>query len=425
MSSAPTTVSCSTHRKRPSITTCSSCGAAVCKECMVPTSVGVKCTRCTGVKAAAARAGRADGPPSLLTRVKDGESPSWLFPAVVVGVLVVGMVAIGLLSGGDEPDADPVGRTAAEDYPRETTVQFSGADNVALTGTFTLPVSRQPVAGVLVVPGFGTIDRNQVMVGSTGGGPADRLAQEVNVAGSGATDPLYGDLSAALVNADLATLRYDKRGLGESRIEEGATISYDDVVADARAGLQFLSQRIELEGKPLVVLGYDQGAVTAMTLASEPGVAALVLVSPPGRGVVDVLSDHFARTHADQAAEVNGQLEALAASLVAGEPLPARDSLSGHLRPMFPEGSETYLAQVFAVDPVAEAAGVSVPTLVLRGEADANVTAADAQALLGALPPGSEEQVAPAGDHNLASEGVRAREYLTGFVSWVTSRVGG
>lgn len=430
MSTPSVTATCATHKKRPGVTACTQCGASVCRDCIVPTSVGVKCRNCTGVKAAqpASRAARearpAAGGPGIVSRIRGGERPPWLYPAAAVAVLVVGWMAISIFSGGDESVDDPVGRTAAEDYPLERTVPIVSTGNFNLEGTLTLPVSRNPVAGVLIVPGFGTVDRNQTMVGRTPGGPADRIAQEVNVAGSGATDPLYKDISDALVRADIATLAYDKRGIGRSPVPEGTAITYEEVVADARAALRFMSERVELEGKPLVVLGYDQGAVIAMGISTEPGVSAVVLVSPPAKNVAEQLADHFVATHGAQGPAIASDVRALAARILAGETIPAPDSLSGHLRPMFPVGSEPYLRQVIAVDPVAEAAKVMVPALVLRGEADRYVSSADTQALLTALGRHSEEQVVAAADHNLAVEGTRAREVLSAIATWVTNHLG-
>lgn len=426
MPSPPTTATCAAHPKRSGVTTCGACGSAICRDCIVHTSVGAKCRRCTGVKAkAAAPAGRGGERAGIVARVRAGQPPGWLFPTSVVATIVIGLIVISVFDSG-QARVDPVGRTAAEDYPLNRAVQVAGAGNLKVSGTFTLPVSRKPLAGVLLVPGFGTVDRNYVMSGRTPGGPADRLAQEVNVAASGATDNLYEELAGALTRENLAVLRYDKRGLGESRVAAGVAITYDDLVTDARAALKFLSERTELEGKPLVVLGYDEGAVTAMRLASTAGVKALVMVSPPGRPVADVLGDHFVRTHGPVVGnEVVTQLRSVAAGLAAGQPLPDRDTLSGHLRPVFPAGSEQYLRQVLPIDPVTEARAVKVPVLMARGAGDPNVTAADLDALRAVLPGGSEVQVVASGDHNLAAEGVRDRAALAAIVTWVTGHLGG
>jgi pimeloyl-ACP methyl ester carboxylesterase len=348
-----------------------------------------------------------------------------MFPAAVAAVAVVGLIVVGIFTGGGGDDTDPVGGQAADSYPLDRTVEIVSADNVRLSGTLTLPVGREPVGGVLIVPGFGTVDRDKVMNAGTPGGPADRLAQDVNLASSGNPDPLFEDISGPIVLKNLATLRYDKRGIGKSMLPEDARPTYDDAVADARAALTFMTQRAELEGKPIVVLGYDQGAVTAMRLAGDPNVRGLVLVSPPGRPQAEVLADHFVRTHGPgEGRTVAEQVRSLSAALVAGGDLPDRATLSGHIRPMFPAGSEEYHRQVFAIDPVAEARAVRVPVLLLRGGGDPNVTAGDAEALVGALAGTSEVTVVEGGDHNLVVEGERHRPALDAIVAFATRHIG-
>ncbi|HEV3498301.1 MAG TPA: hypothetical protein VHA34_18340, partial [Actinomycetes bacterium] len=69
MVQAPAT-NCVNHRRRAKVAACGSCGNALCTDCIVHTSVGVKCGRCTGVKAAGPGSGahvtsgsvRADAP---------------------------------------------------------------------------------------------------------------------------------------------------------------------------------------------------------------------------------------------------------------------------------------------------------------------------------------------------------------------------
>lgn len=425
MATPSTTVTCGKHPKRPSVARCINCETAVCSDCLVPTSVGMKCRNCTGVKPKSAKPAKQVGTAAQRGAApRSGDRPRWLVPAGIAAIALVALVIVRQLGGDSSTPIDAVGRTGADDVALERRVQFLGEDNLPITGTFTLPASRQPVAGVLLVPGFGTVDRDRVMIGSTPGGPADRLAQDVNVASSGATDSLYVDLAKTFHNADIATLRYDKRGLGQSPVTPNTpAITYAAHISDARSGLELLSQRIELDGKPIILVGYDQGAVTAMNLASGPRVAAVVLVSAPARNTVEVLSDHFTRTHPTDATEIVSQLKAIAATLASGGALPARDTISGHLRPMFPDGSGPYVTDIFKVAPLTEARKVKVPALVLRGSGDLNVTEADAAALLGVLPAGSELQVAIGGDHNLASNGVQSREFLNGVAAWVTSHL--
>jgi pimeloyl-ACP methyl ester carboxylesterase len=131
------------------------------------------------------------------------------------------------------------------------------SDGCTLAGTFTDPPS--PVAAALVVTGSGKVDR-------------DTNARLLRI---GVTK----SVAEALTGARVATLRYDKRGIGRSG---GDYLRADmtDNLADARAALGWLAGR--RAGVPLLVAGLSEGAVHAAQLAaSEPTVAGVVLLGAP------------------------------------------------------------------------------------------------------------------------------------------------
>ena len=371
MPAVATRTPCADHRRREARAACVVCTSPVCAACIVPTPVGFKCRRCSGV--APPRGG--------------GGRPRWAVPAVALGLLAVAVAGYGLVPGdqADPPDrrredvvADPVG---------ERRVQFPGAGGVTIGATLAAPSSAVagPVPGVLVVAGFGPADREGV------------------ASSGGVADPLYRDLSQALAGAGMASLRYDKRGTGQSVLPPDQRLSFDDLVADARAGLTFLGERREVDPAALAVVGHEEGGLVAMRLAAaDPRVKALVLVSTPGRPLVEVLSDDFRNTHGQAAAD---GFRAVVAGLLRTGTLPAPEGLPPEHRDFFPAGEVEYLKQIFSLDPSAEAAQVGVPALVVRGALAAGVSASDSDRLAQALGPKAEVVVGPGVGHTLAVPG--------------------
>lgn len=97
--------------------------------------------------------------------------------------------------------------------------------------------------------------------------------------------PLYGGdmhnhvvvaACEAFADAGATTLRFNFRGTGRS---EGAFDAGRGEADDARVAI--LAVRDRLPGVPLVLVGYSFGAAVAATVASESGLRALVLISPP------------------------------------------------------------------------------------------------------------------------------------------------
>ncbi len=363
------TTTCRHHRRREAVGTCARCNMALCRDCMNPTPVGFKCGPCTGGAGVSSR-GRGSGTASA----------PWLRPAAVAVVVavVLGVVAAKLFGGDGGPDGSfeqgaPVG-------PVERRVQFEGSDGLRMGATLALPASAGDpaaggsVAGVVIIPGFGPTNRDGLMP------PA------------GLPDTLYADLSRNFVDAGLATLRYDKRGTGQSALPPGAELAFDDMVEDAAAAVSFLAERAEVDPERIAVVGHEEGGLVALDLAGDDGrVASLALVSVPGRPLLQVFTDDF--NNSGHQEEVAG-LQAVVGGLLAGQPLPQPSELSPFLRTYFPATRQGYLVDIFSLDPVALAAQVEAPTLVVRGGAATGISGADADALAGALGAGAQVIVA-------------------------------
>ncbi|MGH9278847.1 MAG: alpha/beta hydrolase [Acidimicrobiales bacterium] len=397
---------CAQHPKRERVASCGSCGDAMCRDCIVPTAVGFKCRTCTGEKApVAAKERRAPAEPS-----SPSGRPRWLWPAVaaaVVVVLVGGFVVATSGGGGDtiRYADDDTGDPAERGTPRELQLELNGGSATRIGATLTVPAKAAAATfAVLIVPGFGAIDRDAVMAAAnTPDGSADRLSQDLNYSRPGSPDNLPLDLNDAFLAKGASTLRYDKRGSGKSPLPADKALSYDDLLADAWAGAELLAQRVESANAPLVVVGIDQGGLIAMRMAADPRVKAIVLVSTFGRPLADVVGDDFIAKRGDAGKAASDQLHEIATRLAAGQSLPPPAEINSHLRPLLPPTQERYLRSVFGLDPVAEARGVKSRVVLVRGANDTSSTAVDSERLRAVLPPGTQEVVVPDADHNLGT----------------------
>lgn len=332
----------------------------------------------------------------------------------MAAVFVLAATACTAGSGAPEAD-DPLDAAGS---PPERVVEWTGGSRVTIGGTLLLP-GDDAVGAALLVPGFGAVDRNDVVVPDSTDRSADRLSQDLNYSRPGTGDPLLRDLAETFTAVGLATLRYDKRGSGRSQLTAGVPLSVDDLIADARAGLDLLARHQATAGKPLLIVAHDHGAAVAVRLAGYPGVRAVVLVSPFGRSLDEVIGDDLIAARGPVAGPVQAdQLRSVAATLRAGGPLPAPPDLHGNLRALLLPFQEPYLREIFSTDPVAEAASVAVPALVARGGADSTTTAVDTGRLVAVLPAGSEELVVAGADHNLRVDGARDRQALDGIAAW-------
>jgi glucose/arabinose dehydrogenase/alpha-beta hydrolase superfamily lysophospholipase len=145
----------------------------------------------------------------------------------------------------------------------DAAVQFASA-GLKLGGSLALPQSPgNRLPAVLMIAGAGPVDRDENPVG---GG-------KLNV---------FNQIAYYLAQQGIASLRYDKCGVGESQ-GDFETASMDDLVQDAQSALAYLKTRPEIDPARVFLLGHSEGGVLAPILAAEAQVAGLIVIAGPAR----------------------------------------------------------------------------------------------------------------------------------------------
>ena len=134
---------------------------------------------------------------------------------------------------------------------------------VTLAGTLCLPDElASPVARpmVLMVHGSGPLDRNQ-----------NTRNQVLNA---------FNSMAHYLASRGVASLRYDKRGCGESGGDYFSS-GHSELVDDAAGWVELLARQPECDPSALFVLGHSEGtAIAAQVSLRYPELAGLVLLCP-------------------------------------------------------------------------------------------------------------------------------------------------
>ncbi|HEX6588930.1 MAG TPA: alpha/beta hydrolase [Longimicrobiales bacterium] len=209
-------------------------------------------------------------------------------------------------------------------------------------------------------------------------------------AGSGPTDrngngPLMGGdnnslrmLAEGLAHRCIASLRYDKRGIGAS-VAFGMReqdLRFQTFAGDAAAWLRRLQG--DARFGDVVVIGHSEGAALVTLAAREVPVSGAVLIAGAGRPAGEILREQLQRGLPPQLyAEADSALTSLEAGRTIENPPPELFAL---LRPSI----QPYLISWLPVDPAAELAALDVPALVVWGTTDAQVARADAERLAAA-----------------------------------------
>jgi uncharacterized protein len=134
-----------------------------------------------------------------------------------------------------------------------------------------IPVSGFNLGATITRPKAGAATRLPAVILLSGASGGDRDGFVSGV-------PTIGQLAGALADAGFLTVRYDKRGFGQSggRAESATLGDYAD---DARAVVRWLLERKDVDPKRIALVGHSEGAwVALLTAAREKRVAAVAFV---------------------------------------------------------------------------------------------------------------------------------------------------
>lgn len=242
-----------------------------------------------------------------------------------------------------------------------------------LFGSLLLPQSAKPVPVVLIIAGSGPTDRN--------GNSAE-----------GARNNSLKRLAWVLARHNIASVRYDKRGVAASlkATPDERNLTLDAYVADAVAWGKSL--KADPRFGPLIVLGHSEGALVAALAAPELDPAGVISLSGSARPVDQVIRQQLA-DHLPPALLLrsNQILDRLKAGQVDAD---VPDPLQGIFRPSV----QPYLISLFRADPAAAFARLNMPALIVQGTTDLQVGVADAKKLKQAKPD-AELAVIPGMNH--------------------------
>ena len=230
-------------------------------------------------------------------------------------------------------------------------------DGVQLVGELVVPGNPPPWPAALLLSGSGPLDRDSNM--------PEQVLDVMNA------------FAAALAAHGVASLRYDKRGVGASGGDH-LTTSFERETDDANAALDALRGSQGIGGARVSVIGHSLGGTIAIRLAASGSLAGVVLLSTPATSGEEVMrwqSERIAGSSRGLARLRRGSFlrnqERVRSLLLAstgdtvsidGVEMPAR-----------------WFREVMAYEPVRDLQAIRCPVLAIVGRNDVQVDADDVE----------------------------------------------
>ncbi len=237
--------------------------------------------------------------------------------------------------------------------------------NGNLSSTLELPNGSGPFPVVLMIAGSGPTDRN--------GNNA-----------SGLQTNAYKLLAEGLAKNNVASLRFDKRGIGKSSsaATSEASLRFETYVNDAVAWLELLGKDSRFSKR--FVIGHSEGSLIGMLAAQKTRIDGFISIAGAGRSIDEILLEQLAaQLPADQLEETRRILGELKAGRSIAHP---EEKLGAQLAAiLFRPSVQPYLISWLKYDPALELAKLKTSSLIIQGTTDVQVSLKDAERLASAI----------------------------------------
>jgi uncharacterized protein len=241
-------------------------------------------------------------------------------------------------------------------------------DTVTTATNIVLETATGKIRGSLTVPSKGK--KFAVVLIIAGSGPTDRNGNS----GAAVTANSYKILADSLLQHNIASLRYDKRGIAEStdagtKEEE---LSFENYIDDAAAWVALLKK--DKRFGSIIIAGHSEGSLVGIVAAKKASVDKYISIAGAGEPVYETLKKQLAA----QPEQIQKMCYPMLDTLASGKKLTVVPPM---LNSLFRPSVQPYLISWFKYDPRKEIAKLALPVLIINGTTDIQVSVDDAKNL--------------------------------------------
>ena len=241
--------------------------------------------------------------------------------------------------------------TAAEE---EITLSTPTGD---IHGLLLTPDAEQPCPLVIIIAGSGPTD------------------MDGNTLGSNYRNNSLKMLAEGLATEGIASVRYDKRGIGKSMAAAASEeeLRFEHYIDDAAAWADRFAG--DSRFSTVAIIGHSEGSLIGMVAAQKSkAVKAYISIAGCGRPAHEVIEAQLS----SQPEQIQREAAAINRELCEGRTV---EEVPNYLAALYRKSVQPYLISWFRYNPASEIAKLKIPVLILQGDKDVQVSVDDAERL--------------------------------------------
>ena len=245
------------------------------------------------------------------------------------------------------------------------------AVNSLLNGTLYAPIRQNNTTNLVIL--------------IAGSGPTNRDGNQI-----GLTNNSLKLLAESLVKNGIAVYSYDKRifaQMASGKLDE-ASLSFDNFIDDATAVVIYFKNQKKYHS--ITIAGHSEGALIGM-IAANGNADAYISIGGAGRPIDEVLLEQIGKQAPFLKEEVGKNL----ATLKSGNTFELKNQM---LASLFRASVQPYMISWIKYNPQYEIKKLHIPSLLINGDKDIQVSVQDAQ-LLQQAKPDAQLQIIPNMNH--------------------------
>lgn len=246
-------------------------------------------------------------------------------------------------------------------------VAYAAEKNIILStptgeihGILLTPESEQPCPLVIIIAGSGPTDMDGNSIGT------DYRNNSLKM------------LAEGLAAKGIASVRYDKRGIGKSRTAGTSEedLRFEHYIDDAAAWADMFSE--DKRFSTIAIAGHSEGSLIGMVAAQKScAIKAYISIAGCGSPAYEILEEQLKQ----QPEQIQREAAAINKELIEGRTV---ESVPDYLVPLYRKSVQPYLISWFRFNPAKEIAKLKIPVLILQGDKDIQVGVKEAEKLFAA-----------------------------------------